>query len=138
MHVKDTLQCTPLHCNNSEFTILLMIIALRNTALFQHLKCQDQRISRNCRSTFVFCSSWNLWRGPIFTFSLSGGRRAPCPPVSYVTDGRCVAFYNFNCVWFVVPTFPESKSKVLLKLCMKLLPLVWNYSVCSQSSWRSP
>jgi len=33
---------------------------------------------------------------------------------------RCVASWNFNCVWFVDLTFPESKSKVLLKLCMKL------------------
>ena len=37
---------------------------------------------------------------------------------------RCVASWNFNCVWYVVPTFPESKSKVLLKLCMKLLTLI--------------
>jgi len=27
-------------------------------------------------------------------------------------------------VWFVDPTSPESKSKVLLKLCKKLLTLV--------------
>ena len=39
---------------------------LPSTALFQYLKCQDQRISKNCRSTFIFCSSWNLWVGPIF------------------------------------------------------------------------
>jgi len=30
---------------------------------------------------------------------------------------------NFNCVWFVDPTFPESKSKALLKLCIKLSTL---------------
>jgi len=49
--------------------------------------------------------------------------------------GRCVASLNFNCVWFAVvdPTFPESKSKVLLKLCIKFLTLVYNYSVCHQS-----
>jgi len=35
----------------------------------------------------------------------------------------CVT-WNYNCVWFTVPTFPESKCKTLLKLCMKLLPLV--------------
>jgi len=25
------------------------------------LKRQDQRISKTCKSTFIFCSSWNLW-----------------------------------------------------------------------------
>jgi len=48
--------------------------------------------------------------------------------------GGCVASWNFNCVWLVDRTFPESKSKMLLKLCLKLLTLVWNYSVYSQSS----
>ena len=79
------IQCTPLHCNNFEFTIHLMIVGLPSTALFQYLKCQDQRVSKNCRSSFIFCSSWNLWGGPFFTFSLPGGRRAPLPPVSYAT-----------------------------------------------------
>jgi len=55
-------------------------------------------------------------------------------PETHPEHGRCVPSYSFNCVWFVDATFPESKSKVLLKLCMKLLSLVWNYSVCSQSS----
>jgi len=27
-----------------------------------------------------------------------------------------------------------NQSKVLLKLCIKLITLAWNYSVCSQSS----
>jgi len=58
-------QCTPLHCNNSDFTIHLMIVGLLSTALFQYLKCQDQWISKNC-STFIFWSSWNLSGGPIF------------------------------------------------------------------------
>jgi len=58
--------CTPLHCNNFEFMVHLMIVGLLSTALFQYLKCQDQRISKNCRSSFIFCSSWNLWGGPIF------------------------------------------------------------------------
>jgi len=34
------------------------------------------------------------------------------------------ALLSFNCVWFVAPTSPESKSKVLLKLCMKLLTIL--------------
>ena len=38
--------------------------------------------------------------------------------------GKCFASWNFNCVWFMDPAFPESKSKVLLELCMKLLTLV--------------
>jgi len=72
-------QCTPLHCNDFEFTLHLMIVGLLSNALFQYLKCQDQRISQNCGSTFIVCSSWNLWGGPFFTFSLPGGRRAPRP-----------------------------------------------------------
>jgi len=51
-----------------------MIVDLLSTAVFLYLKCQDQQISKNCRSTFIFCSSWNLWGGPFFTFSLPGGR----------------------------------------------------------------
>jgi len=39
-------------------------------------------------------------------------------------NGRCVASWNSNCVWFAGPTFPESNSKVLLKLCMTLSTLV--------------
>jgi len=33
-------------------------------------------------------------------------------------DSRCVT-QKFDHLWFVVPTFPESKSKVILKLCIK-------------------
>jgi len=40
-------------------------------------------------------------------------------PQTHPVLGQCVS-WNFNCVWFVDPTFPESKYKVLLKLCMKL------------------
>jgi len=29
---------------------------------------------------------YKLSRGPVFTFSLAGGRFAPLPPVSYATD----------------------------------------------------
>jgi len=47
---------TPLHCNNSELTIHLMIVGLLSTAQFQCLKYQDQRISKSCRSTFIFWS----------------------------------------------------------------------------------
>jgi len=42
------------------FWIHLMAVSKPNTALFQYLKFQDQRISRTCKSTFIFCSSWNL------------------------------------------------------------------------------
>jgi len=76
-----TVQCTPLHYNNSKFAIHLMIAGLLSTALFQYLKCQDQRICKNCRSTFIFCSSWNLWGGPFFKFSLPrGAARTPASP----------------------------------------------------------
>jgi len=81
IHVEDNLlysvQCTPLHCNNSKFTVHLIIVGLLSTALFQYLKFQDKRISKHCRSTFIFCSSWNLWDGPL---SLPGGAaRTPLP-----------------------------------------------------------
>jgi len=45
-------------------------------------------------------------------------------PQSYPGHGKCVASLNCNCEWFVDPTFPESNSKVLMKLCTKLLTLV--------------
>jgi len=35
-------------------------------------------------------------------------------PQTHPGHGRCVASWHFNCAWFVVPTFPESKSKILL------------------------
>jgi len=37
-----------------------MTVGLLNIAGFQYLKCQDQRISRICRSTCISCSSRNL------------------------------------------------------------------------------
>ena len=70
-------QCTPLHCNTLECTINLMIVGLLSTALFQYLKCQDQRISKNCRSTFLFCS-YEISKGARFLhLACQGGRRAP-------------------------------------------------------------
>jgi len=56
-----------------------------------------------------------------------------CRLITPQARGRCVASWNFNCIWFMYPT-SKSKSKVLLKLCMKLFTLVWNYSVSFQSS----
>jgi len=72
-------QCPPLHCNTFECTTNLMIVGMLSTALFPCVKCQDQRISKNCRITFIFYSSWNLYGSPFFTLSLPGGRRAPLP-----------------------------------------------------------
>jgi len=42
------------------FWIHLMTVSMLNTALFQYLKRQDQRISQTCKSTFIFCNLWNL------------------------------------------------------------------------------
>jgi len=71
-----------------------MIVGLLSTALFQYLKCQDQRVSKNGRSTFIFCSSWNLWGGQFFTFSLTkGAERAPAP-VSYATVQSMISITN--------------------------------------------
>ena len=52
--------CT-MHCNNFQFAIHLMTVGLLNIAVFQYLRCQDQRISRTCISTFISCSSRNLF-----------------------------------------------------------------------------
>jgi len=45
-------------------------------------------------------------------------------PQTHPGHRRCLASCNFNCACFACPTFPESKSNVLLKLRMKLLTLV--------------
>jgi len=84
MHVRSrwrTAYRTPLQ--QLRVWIHLMTVSMLNTALFQYFKRQDQRISKTCKSTFIFCSSWNLWGGPFFAFSLPGGRRTPLLPVSY-------------------------------------------------------
>jgi len=79
-------QCPPLYCNTFECTTNLMIVGLLSTALFQYVKRQDQRISKNFTSTVIFYSSWNLQGNPFFTFSLPrGGGAHPCPPISYAT-----------------------------------------------------
>ena len=66
------------------FWIHVMTVSMLNTALFQCLKRQDQRISKTCKTTFIFCSSWNLWKGAHFLhIACQGGRRAPLHPVSY-------------------------------------------------------
>jgi len=45
-------------------------------------------------------------------------------PQTHAGHGRCVPSWNFNCVWFADPSFSESNSEVLLKLCMNLVTLV--------------
>ena len=68
---------TPLHCNNFELTIHLMIVGLLSTALFQYLKCQDQRVSENGRPTvkaLSYSAVHEISEGSLFfTFSLPGG-----------------------------------------------------------------
>jgi len=56
-----------------------MIIGLLLTVLFQYLKCQAQRISKNLEA--LSCSAVHEISegGPFFTFSFPGGRRAPLP-----------------------------------------------------------
>ena len=138
--------CTPLHCNNFEFTIHLMIVGLLSTGVLQYLKCQGQRISKNCRSTFIFCSSWNLWGVPIFTFSLPGGRaaRTPAPrqlrycllPVTFhqiSSSGHMWAFvrepssHNF---WFCSRHFAH------LRLQKALLPSFTRSQLCDVEHLR--
>ena len=76
---------TPLHCNNFELTIHLMIVGLLSTALFQYLKCQDQRVSENGRPTvkaLSYSAVHEISEGSLFfTFSLPGGAaRTPAAP----------------------------------------------------------
>jgi len=70
-----TAYCTPLQ--QLRFWIHLMTVSMLNTAQFQYLKRQDQQISKTCKSTFIFCSSWNLWEGAYF---LHLACQHPCPP----------------------------------------------------------
>jgi len=56
------------------------------------LKRQDQRISKTCKSTFIFCSSWNLWeRSHFLHVACQGGGAHPCPPsvTSLPTVEKC-------------------------------------------------
>jgi len=74
-----TAYCTPLQ--QPRFWIHLMTVSMLNTELFQYLKRQDQRISKTCKSTFIFCSSWNLWEGAHFLhLACQGGGAPPFPP----------------------------------------------------------
>jgi len=50
----------------------------------------------------------------VFQISIWGAKLTKAPR----GDGIDVPSQSFNCVWFVDPTFPEAKSKVLLKVCM--------------------
>jgi len=60
MHVQDDVLYNARRCNNFQIKIHLMTAGLLNIAIFQHLKCQDQWISRTCKSIFISCSSRNL------------------------------------------------------------------------------
>jgi len=57
MQVRDDVLHIARRCNDLGFAIQLMTASLLNIALFQHLKCQDQRISKTWKS---------LRGGPIF------------------------------------------------------------------------
>ena len=58
---------------------------------------------------------------------------------SPVGQARYVASWNFNCVWVVDPTFPLSKSEMLLKLCfsLKLLGVLSKHSANNPGSSNS-
>jgi len=78
-----------------------MIVVLLSITLFQYLKCQDQRISKNCRSTFIFCSSWNPRGMPIFYIQLAtGGGEHLCTPRLLRHCLRCSALEtNAHSAW---------------------------------------
>jgi len=81
MQVQDdvlcSVQCTPLHCNNFEFTIHLIIVGLLSTALFQYLKCQDKTDFQKLQKHFHILQFMKSLRGAHFTFSLPGGGAHP-------------------------------------------------------------
>jgi len=67
-----------------------MIVGLLSTAPFQYLKCQAQRISKNCRSNgfpkTVETAIHEISEGrPFLYLTCQGGGAHPWPPVSYVT-----------------------------------------------------
>jgi len=66
----------------------------------------------------------NFLPGSVLQIPVANTCRLTTPQTHPAGHGRCVASLSFNCVWFVDPTFPESKSKVLMKLRLKLLTLV--------------
>jgi len=78
-------QCTPLQ-------LQLCWFAKHCTISVQYLKCQDQRFSKNCRSTFIFALHEISEGAHFLHLACQGGRRAPLPPVSYATGSRGVAF----------------------------------------------
>ena len=79
------MQCTPLQ-------LQLCWFAKHCTISVQYLKCQDQRFSKNCRSTFIFALHEISEGAHFLHLACQGGRRAPLPPVSYATGSRGVAF----------------------------------------------
>jgi len=76
-----------------------MIIGLLLTVLFQYLKCQAQRISKNLEA--LSCSAVHeISEGVHFLhLAFQGGDAHPYPPVTYATDRRYLE-YN-NCIWSV-------------------------------------
>ena len=52
-------------CHNFQFTIQLMTVGLLNTALFQYVNCQDQRISKTWRyrsqTIYIFVFYLFMW-----------------------------------------------------------------------------
>ena len=102
-----------------------LIINFENTAshkyLVQHSKSLWMAKSEMTGHLFVYCSI-QIWHQLCFENS-SCKLCGLITPQTYPWHGRCVASWNLNCVWFVDQTFPESKSEVLLELCMKLITL---------------
>ena len=75
----------------------LMTVGLLNTTVFQYVKCQDQWISKTCRSTFIFCSSLNLHGGGEFLhFACHGGGAHPYSPVSYATAHKSFNQFEYT------------------------------------------
>jgi len=104
------------HFSNRIGFLHLMIVNFENAAshkyVVQHAKSLWlAKLGRTEHSVLVLIQKWHK----LFYENSS------CKLLSYHPgDGRCVASLNFNCVWFVDPTFRKLKSNVLLKLCIKL------------------
>jgi len=110
----------------------ILRMPLHTNMLCEKLRVQEwlNQKSRGIHFLFLFKNDILFWKIAVVNF---------CRLITPQTHPgqwawQVCRLWNFNCVWFVDPTFRESKSKVLLKLyCMKLLTLVWNYAVCSES-----
>jgi len=78
-----TVQCTPLHCNNSEFTIHLMVVDCQALHYFSISNVKTNGFPKILEALSYSAVHEISEGGPIFTFSLPGwAARIPATPRS--------------------------------------------------------